>query len=173
MAEIIINWLKTFPDISEQILTNNLENIFSNGYNFGKIFNSHNLFPDMKILKNNEDKYDSFKNYVFLSKTFKQLGITLAEEDIVDLINKKSHKAELFLYKIRQSLLLNKIQFKEIINKLEAESQSKIKDNIEIRDKNKNLLNRYKSAKRRSEQINQEKKAIRLQSAKLPVRGEP
>ena len=169
MAEIIINWLKTFPDISEQILTNNLENIFSNGYNFGKIFNSHNLFPDMKILKNNEDKYDSFKNYVLLSKIFKQLGITLAEEDIVDLINKKSHKAELFLYKIRQSLLLNKIQFKEIINKLEAESQSKLKDNIEIRDKNKNLLNRYKSAKRRSEPIIQDKKAIRLQSAKLPV----
>ena len=61
MAEIIINWLKTFTDISEQIFTNNLENIFSNGYNFGKIFNSHNLFPDMKILKNTEENMTLLK----------------------------------------------------------------------------------------------------------------
>ena len=162
MSEIIINWLKTFPEISEKIQTNNLENLFSNGYYFGKLFNSHNLFPNMKILKNTDEKDDSFQNYIFLSKIFKNLKTALSEEDIIDLNNNKPHKAEL------QSLLLNKIQFNEIVEKMDAESHSKLKDDIELKNKKKNLLTRYKSAKRRSEQIIPEKKQSRLQSAKLP-----
>ena len=51
---------------------------------------------------------------------------------------------------------------------MDAESHSKLKDDIELKNKKKNLLTRYKSAKRRSEQIIPEKKQSRLQSAKLP-----
>ena len=168
MSDLIINWLKTFPYLSEKIPSNNLEDLFSNGYYFGKIFNSHNIFPDMKILKNTEDKDDSFQNYIFLAKTFRKLGIDLTEEDITELIKKKAHKAEIFLYRIKQSLLLNKIQFNEIIEKMQVESQSKLKDEINSRNKNKNLLSRYKSATKRSGPIIHEKKKARLQSAKLP-----
>ena len=168
MSDLIINWLKTFPYLSEKLSSNNLEDLFSNGYYFGKIFNSHKLFPDMKILKNSIDKEESFQNYIFLGKTFRNIGIDLTDEDINDLISKNSHKAELFLFKIKQSLLLNKIQFNEIIGKMEAESKSKLKDEIEIINKNKKLLNRYKSATKRSEPTIPEKKQSRLQSARLP-----
>ena len=168
MSELIINWLKTFPYLSEKIPTSNLEDLFSNGYYFGKIFHSHNLFPNLKILKNTEDKDDSFQNYIFLGKTFRNAGIDLTDGDITDLIDKKPHKAELYLFRIKQTLLLNKIQFNEIIEKLEAESNSKLKDEMDLRNKNKNLLNRYKSATKRQEQIIPDKKQSRLQSAKLP-----
>ena len=168
MSELIINWLKAFPYLSEKISSSNLEDLFSNGYYFGKIFHSHNLFPNLKLIKNTEDKDDSYQNFIFLGKTFRNAGIDLTDEDITDLIDKKPHKAELYLFRIKQSLLLNKIQFNEIIEKLEAESNSKLKDEMDLRNKNKNLLNRYKSATRRQENLIRDNKQSRLQSAKLP-----
>ena len=46
---------------------------------------------------------------------------------INDLITKKLHKAELYLFKIKQYLLLDKIQFKEIVEKMDAEIHSRRK----------------------------------------------
>ena len=168
MTELIINWLKTFPYLSEKIATTNLEDLFSNGYYFAKIFYSNKVFLDMKLIKNTEEKDDAYQNYFFLGKTFRNLGIDLMEEDINELINKKLHKAELYLFRIKQSLLLNKIQFNEIIEKMKAESKLKLKDEIELMNKNKKKSNRYQSATKRSEPETKEKKQSRLQSAKLP-----
>ena len=168
MSEIIINWLKTFPFLSDKINTTNLEDLFSNGFYFGRIFQTHKLFSDIKLLKNTNSKDDSLNNYFFLTKIFLKLGLDLSDLDINELISKKPHKAELYLFRIRQSLLLNRIQFNEIVGKMEAESKSKLKDEIEIKNKTKSLFSRYQSATRRPEQINEEKKQSRLQSAQLP-----
>ena len=168
MSEIIINWLKTFPFLSDKINTTNLEDLFSNGFYFGRIFQTHKLFSDIKLLKNTNSKEDSLNNYFFLTKIFLKLGLDLSDLDINELISKKPHKAELYLFRIRQSLLLNRIQFNEIVGKMEAESKSKLKDEIEIKNKTKSLFSRYQSATRRPEQINEEKKQSRLQSAQLP-----
>ena len=168
MSEILINWLKTFPYLTEKVNTTNIEELFYNGFYFGKIFNSSKLFQEMKFLKNTNEKKDIMNNYLFLRKPFRKIGIDLFGEDINDLITKKYHKAELYLFKIKQYLLLDKIQFKEIVGKMEAENLSKLKDEMVIKNKNKKLLNRYNSATRRSESMTKEKKQYRLQSAKLP-----
>ena len=115
MTDIIINWLKTFPQFEEKLKSNTIEEIFSNGYQFGRLFHSNKLFQDMKLLKNLETKEDSLNNYYFLRKTFLKIGIDLIDDDINDLISKKLHKAELYLFKIKQYLLLHKIQFNEIV----------------------------------------------------------
>ena len=169
MSEItLINWLKAFPFLSEKVNSSNLEEIFSNGFYFGKIFQTHNIFQEMKFLKDSNEKKDIFNNYIFLKKPFRKIGIDLIEQDINDLITKKLHKAELYLFKIKQYLLLDKIQFKEIVEKMDAEIHSKLKEEIDFKNQQKNLLNRFQSAKRRSQPIIPEKKQNRLQSAKLP-----
>ena len=130
MTDIIINWLKTFPQFEEKLKSNTIEEIFSNGYQFGRLFHSNKLFQDMKLLKNLETKEDSLNNYYFLRKTFLKIGIDLIDDDINDLISKKLHKAELYLFKIKQYLLLHKIQFNEIVEKMDAEKKTKYKDEI-------------------------------------------
>ncbi len=126
MTDIIINWLKTFPQFEEKLKSNTIEEIFSNGYQFGRLFHSNKLFQDMKLLKNLETKEDSLNNYYFLRKTFLKIGIDLIDDDINDLISKKLHKAELYLFKIKQYLLLHKIQFNEIVEKMDAEKKNEI-----------------------------------------------
>ena len=168
MTDIIINWLKTFPQFEEKLKSNTIEEIFSNGYQFGRLFHSNKLFQDMKLLKNLETKEDSLNNYYFLRKTFLKIGIDLIDDDINDLISKKLHKAELYLFKIKQYLLLHKIQFNEIVEKMDAEKKTKYKDEMSQKIQKKNLLNRYQSAKKRTNCINLEEKKTRLQSATLP-----
>ena len=169
MSEItLINWIKTFPFLTDIVTSTNLEDIFSNGYYFGKIFHSQKIFQEMNYLKDSNEKNDVINNYIFLRKTFRKVGIDLIEQDIKDLMTKKLHKAELFLFKIKQYLTLDKIQFKEIIEKMNIETRSKIKDEQDIKNKRKNLYNRFKSATRRSQPIIKEKRESRLQSARLP-----
>ena len=73
MSEItLINWLKAFPFLSEKVNSSNLEEIFSNGFYFGKIFQTHNIFQEMKFLKDSNEKKDIFNNYIFLKKQFRK-----------------------------------------------------------------------------------------------------
>ena len=135
MSEItLINWIKTFPFLTDIVTSSNLEDIFSNGYYFGKIFHSQKIFQEMNYLKDSNEKNDVINNYIFLRKTFRKVGIDLIEQDIKDLMTKKLHKAELFLFKIKQYLTLDKIQFKEIIEKMNIETRSKIKDEQDIKN---------------------------------------
>ena len=169
MSEItLINWIKTYTFLTEKIASSSIEDIFSNGYYFGKILQTQNKFQEMKYLKDSNDKNDIINNYIFLSKTFRKIGIELSEQDINDLMARKLHKAELYLFKIKQYLTLDKIQFREIVEKMDIENRSKIKDEIDLKNKRKNLYSRFKSATRRAVPIMKEKKESRLQSAKLP-----
>ena len=169
MSEItLINWIKKFPFLTEKIASSNIEEIFSNGYYFGKILHSQNKFQEMKYLKDSNEKNDIINNYIFLRKTFRKIGIELGEQEINDLMAKKLHKAEIYLFKIKQYLTLDKIQFREIVEKMDIENRSKIKDEIDLKNKRKNLYSRFKSATRRTIPIIKEKKESRLQSAKLP-----
>ena len=122
MSEItLINWIKTYSFLTEKIASSSIEDIFSNGYYFGKILQTQNKFQEMKYLKDSNDKNDIINNYIFLSKTFRKIGIELSEQDINDLMARKLHKAELYLFKIKQYLTLDKIQFREIVEKMDIE----------------------------------------------------
>ena len=130
MSETILNWLRTQPEFSNNI--NNIEEEFSNGYNFGKLLHANKLFDDMDNLKDSNKKEDSLKNFSILRKTFDLIDIHLTQSDINELINKKKYKAELYLFKIKQKLSLKKCQFDEIMEKMKEESITNKKINVDF-----------------------------------------
>ena len=188
MSETILNWIKTQFD--NKIY--NIENDFSNGYNFGKLLCTNNLFNNMKELKNTNDKEDSLNNYSLLRKALDQIDVHLTDSDINELINKKKYKAELYLFKIKQKLSLQNCQFNEIMEKMNQESITNKKVNFDLILKNKrnqsakpnftsknfningNNLNNNLTSTNRNSSANKNKKitftnyTARLKSAKLP-----
>ena len=121
MNESILDWVNNQSIFPKKI--DNIEEEFANGYYFGKILESNNLFDNMKELKNTNKKEDSLNNYYFLHKIFNKLDINLAEVDINELLNKKKHKAELYLYRIKQKISLENCQFNEITLKIKEEQK--------------------------------------------------
>ena len=141
MAETILNWICTQLEFPNKI---NIEEEFSNGYYFGKLFEINNLFDNMKELKNTNDKEDSIKNYSLLKPVFREIDIKISDYDINELIDKKKHKAELFLYSIKQKISLKSFQFNDILQKIKHETNStNNSNNNNITDKSK----RNKSAR--------------------------
>ena len=133
MSETILNWIKSQFDYKIY----NIENEFANGYNFGKILHSNNLFDNMQELKNSNDKEDSLNNYSLLRKALDKIDVHLTDSDINELINKKKYKAELYLFKIKQKLSLQNCQFNEIMEKMNQESITNKKVNFDLILKNK------------------------------------
>ena len=155
MSETILNWLSTQPEFQKKI--NNIEEDFSNGYNFGKLLQANKLFDNIDILKDSNKKEDSLKNYSILRKTFDLIDIHLTQSDINELINKKKYKAELYLFKIKQKLSLKNCKFDEIMEKMKDESITNKKINVDlifktkrnqsakpfVKNKNININNNY------------------------------
>ena len=135
MSETILNWLNTQFDFTNKII--NIENEFANGYNFGKLLHSNNLFDNMKELKNTNKKDDSLNNYKIIRKALDNIDVHLTNSDINELINKKKYKAELYLFKIKQKLSLKNCQFNEIMEKMNEESITNKKINFDLVLKNK------------------------------------
>ena len=121
MIESILDWVNNQSIFPKKI--DNIEEEFANGYYFGKLLESNKLFDNMKELKNTNKKEDSINNYFFLHKIFNKLDINLAESDINELLNKKKHKAELYIYRIKQKISLENCQFNEITLKIKEEQK--------------------------------------------------
>ena len=121
MNESILDWVNKQSILPKKI--DNIEEEFANGYYFGKLLESNNLFDNMKELKNTNENEDSKNNYYFLHKVFNKLDINLAESDINELLTKKKHKAELYLYRIKQKISLENCQFNEITLKIKEEQK--------------------------------------------------
>ena len=130
MSQTILNWLNSQIDFPKKIIS--IEDEFANGYYFGKLFESNNLFDNIKQLKNNNKKEDSLKNYALLGNIFDKIGLHLTQSDINELLNKKRYKAELYLFKIKQKISLKNCQFDEIMEKIKQESVSNKKVNPEL-----------------------------------------
>ena len=168
---------------------NNIEDLFFNGYYFGKILHLNNLFDHMEQLKNTNKKDDLLNNYALIRKAFDNIDIHITTSDISELITKKKYKAELYLYKIKQKLALKNCQFNEIMEKMKQESNTNKKKNYDlilknkrnqsarptfntkkIKNNNENLeINkRTASTTKNSNKINYTNYTERLKSAKLP-----
>ena len=195
MSETILNWLNNQLEFPFKITK--IENEFSNGYYFGKLLHSNNLFDKIEELKNTNKKDDSLQNFALLRKAFDNIDIHLTTSDINELINKKRYKAELYLYKIKQKLALKNCQFNEIMEKMKQESIANRKINFDlilhkkrnqsarptfnsatintnpndinhINYNNTELINRPASTTKNTNKINFTNYSKRLKSAKLP-----
>ena len=118
MSNLIFEFLNQEIKLSKKII--NIEKDFSNGYYFAELFHLIGcLNSNIKEYKNEpKTEEEIFNNFKKLKPEFSNLGIYIDNEIINLVVNQQKNIAANLIYKIRNKMIRKKINFEEIMNKM-------------------------------------------------------
>ena len=104
MSDTLYEWLNKEVKLSVKIT--DITSQFANGYYFGELLHKYDLLPQFNEFKNTMIPLDITRNFSLLQKKLEDLSIHLTEIDKGEILSKKKYKAELFLFKYRNTELI-------------------------------------------------------------------
>ena len=136
MSEIIFNYINDNLHLPNKSI--NIEKEFKNGFLFSELLKKSGSLKSLITKYNNNPKNISEikDNFRLLKKELQSMEIYLNESTINDIISEKEGVATQLIYKIKTKIDRNKINFVDIIGKINKNSYREI---YELRKNNDNL----------------------------------
>ena len=136
MSEIIFKYINDNLQLPNKI--KNIEKDFKNGFLFSELLKkSGNLKSLLTKYNNNPKNISEIKdNFHLLKKELQSMGIYLNESTINDIISEKEGVATQLIYKIKTEIDRDKINFVDIIGKI---NENSYREKYELRKNNNNL----------------------------------
>ena len=122
MTETLLNYINNILDFPIKI--KNIEKEFNNGFLFGELLIKSGNFKG-KLSKYNNNPKNNFEikdNFLTLKKDLKLLGIYINESTINEIMEEKKGVAAKLIYKIKTEIDRIKINFNNIIGKINENS---------------------------------------------------
>ena len=137
MSEIIFKYINDKLHLPNKI--KNIEKEFKNGFLFSELLKkTGNLKSLITKYNNNPKNISEIKdNFHLLKKELQSMGIYLNESTINDIISEKEGVATQLIYKIKTEIDRNKINFVDIIGKI---NENSYREKYELRKNNNNLI---------------------------------